>query len=191
MPETWWPAIRAETPPYRPDRTPTRFMGAVPECFRALDGVRRSAHPHVSFAALGPDAERILEPHAPEDALGEASPLGRLYALDARVLLLGCGHDSNTSLHLAEYRSRWPGRRLRRTGAPMLVDGGAAWVEWDELETSADDFAELGAELEATTEIVRTGPVGHARARLMPMRPLVDFAVGWLARSRGRDTAPV
>lgn len=56
--------------------------------------------------------------HSLDDALGEGSPLARVYDLDGQVLLLGVGHDNNTSLHLAEYRAEFPGRRWEGQGSP-------------------------------------------------------------------------
>ena len=187
VPPAWWPVIRAETPAYRPDRTPTRGMGVVPETFRALVGVRRSAHPHVSFAALGPRADEVVDPHAPEAGLGPASPLGRLEALGASTLLLGCGHESNTALHLAEYRADWPGRRPVAHGAPVVVDGARRWIEWEDLDHDSEDFPVLGAALEASGADVRLGSVGRGTARLMPIDRLVAFGTTWLAAHRGRS----
>jgi aminoglycoside 3-N-acetyltransferase len=102
--EAWWPVIRQHLPAFDPALTPTRGMGAIVECFRHTSGVRRSAHPSVSFAAFGPHAQMVLADHSLDDDLGEGSPLARVYDLDGQVLLLGVGHDNNTSLHLAEYR---------------------------------------------------------------------------------------
>ena len=60
VPESWWQVIREETPPFDPHVTPTRKMGAIVECFRHYPGVRRSAHPQVSFAAVGPNTGAIV-----------------------------------------------------------------------------------------------------------------------------------
>lgn len=127
VPADWWPVIRGEMPGFDPAVTPSRFMGALAELVRTWPGARRSDHPQVSFAALGPAAERIVADHALADMLGAGSPLARLYDLDAEVLLLGVDHGHNTSLHLAEYRQPAPPRQ--RCGAAVLTaDGGREWV---------------------------------------------------------------
>jgi aminoglycoside 3-N-acetyltransferase len=56
---------------------------------------------------------------------GEASPLARLYDLDAWVLLLGVGYQRNTCFHLAEYRCRFAAHEACRRGAPILRNEGA------------------------------------------------------------------
>ncbi|MEM9464525.1 MAG: AAC(3) family N-acetyltransferase [Actinomycetota bacterium] len=184
VPETWWQTIRDEVPAYDPALTPTRLMGAIVECFRHQPGVRRSAHPTASMAATGPRAPELLEPHELDYPLGEASPLARLYALDAHILLLGVTHANNTSLHLAEYRSPPPtGLPHVRRGAPILHDGERVWATYDDIEDDDEDFADLG-EAFAETGLERCGPVGAGVGRLMRSRDVVDFGVEWLRDHR-------
>ena len=151
--------------------------GSGPEVLRTWPGAWRSDHPHLSFAAVGPDGSRITARHELADGLGEGSPLARLYELSALVLLLGVGHDRNTSLHLAQYRS---GRAARvRQSGPVGAHGARRWTSWDDLDLDTDDFDALGAELELS-DLVQLGTVGRATTRLMSQRHVVDHAVAWL-----------
>jgi aminoglycoside 3-N-acetyltransferase len=179
---TWVPIIRETLPAYDPALTLPRQMGAVVESFRGQPDVLRSGHPHVSFAARGPAAERVTGSHSLDYSLGEDSPLARVYDLDGWVLLLGVGHANNTSLHLAEYRLPLEMRKRVRHGAPLLRDGRREWVWYDDVDNDSDPFEELGADFARETGLERVGRVGGGRARLMPQRPLVDYGVQWLER---------
>ncbi|MEO3745260.1 AAC(3) family N-acetyltransferase [Plantactinospora sp. B5E13] len=182
VPESWWPVIRAQTPGFDPAQTPSRWMGIIAEVVRTWPGALRSSHPQVSFAALGAQAAEILADHRLDDGLGETSPLGAVHRLDGRVLLLGCGHDSNTSLHLAEYRQESPPRAT--TGASILEpDGTSRWTEWVDVDTHEEVFERLGADFEASGRVT-VGPVGNADARLMSQRTLVGFATTWMVTNR-------
>ena len=102
--------------------------------------------------------------------------MARLYELDAGVLLLGVGHERNTSLHLAEHRAEWRGKRLCSQGAPILRDGVRHWVTHDDLQPDDGDFADLGeAFCKAGHE--RVGCVGQAHSRWVAQRAIVDSAV--------------
>jgi aminoglycoside 3-N-acetyltransferase len=188
-PESWWDIIRAEMPAYDPAKTPTRNMGAIVETFRRWPGVHRSSHPLTSHAALGPLAADIVADHALDDFFGERSPIGRLYALDGFVLLLGVDHGNNTVLHLAESRAVFPGKTRHDEGAPVLVDGERRWQAFRPWMTDDDDFAALGEAFAETGQEVR-GRVGAAVARLMRARDVVDFAVPWLESHRRGASEP-
>lgn len=182
VPASWWPAIREQTPGFDRDRTPSRWMGVIAETVRTWPGALRSDHPQVSFAALGPRAAEVTGGHQLDDALGERSPLGALYRLDGKVLLVGVGHDSNTSLHQAEWRQPRPPRGV--VGASVRrPDGSGEWITWTDVTEQTDDFERLGAAFEAAVGL-STGRVGDAPARLASQRALVDFATGWMADHR-------
>ena len=184
VPESWWPAIREQAPGFDPALTPaTRWMGILAETVRTWPGAVRSDHPQVSFAAVGRQAREVTADHRLDDALGERSPLGAVNRLGGKVLLLGVGHDSNTSLHLAEWRQTDPPRH--RAGSSIRrPDGSATWVTWVDVNEDESDFEKIGADFERQTEASSIGPVGNATARLIPQPPLVDFATQWMAVSR-------
>ena len=184
VPADWVEEVRDGLPAYDPHLTPTRGMGAVVDCFRQHPHTHRGSHPALSFAAQGPKADAIVDPHPLAVGLSDDSPLGRLFEHDAKVVLLGVGHVHNTSLHLAEHRADWRGKTTTAAGAPMLVDGVRQWVTYTDLDRDEDDFEAIGGAFAAAGG-ERRSPVGAGLGRLSDMRALVDFAVGWMETNRG------
>ncbi|MGC1419929.1 MAG: AAC(3) family N-acetyltransferase [Acidimicrobiales bacterium] len=182
IPDAWWAVVRESMPAYDPELTATRKMGAVTDVVRHLPGFVRSAHPRVSFGAVGPHAEFITGAHELRNGFDEHSPLARLYDLEASILLLGVGHHNNTSLHLGEGRA--PARRRVITqGAPMMVEGQRRWVTYESLDYDDNDFEQVGAAI-AAAGLERSGRVGASLSRYMDVVPVVDFAVTWFTQHR-------
>ncbi len=187
VPAHWWSTIRTDMPGYHPKVTPTRGMGVIADTVRSWPGARRSDHPQVSFAAVGPRADGLMAKHRLTPRFGEGSPLSKIRDADGAVLLLGVGHDCNTSLHLAEYAA--PGLAASTAhGAAISDRGNRKWATWKDLDADSSDFAELGAAYEAT-RAVRVGTAGAASARWMLQADLVRFAATWLIEHR-RQTPP-
>jgi aminoglycoside 3-N-acetyltransferase len=184
VPESWWPLIRETMPPYDAELTPTRGLGVIAETFRKQPGVLRSAHPQLSFTARGPQAGFIAAGHALDFAMGDKSPLARVYDLDGWVLLLGVGHANNTSLHLAEYRLPPEKQHIIQKAAPLTIDGQRRWVAYEDLRLNCDDFSAIGADFARLEQCELRGTVAQAESLLMPQRRLVDFGVRWMAEHR-------
>jgi aminoglycoside N3'-acetyltransferase len=148
-------------------------MGVVADTFWRLPGVLRSDSPH-AFAARGPAAGAIVAPHPVDVPHGPDSPVGRVHALDGRVLLLGVGHGENTTIHLAESLA---GVRYRRPKHVVVRDGQRlVRVDYDEIDHCCERF-ELADSWLGAAGVQRRGTVGHADARLVPSRALVDIVV--------------
>jgi aminoglycoside 3-N-acetyltransferase len=183
VPGAWVESVKAIMPAYDPYLTPARGMGAVVACLLQSRATLRSPHPIYSFCARGPAAGHIVAEHPLSPSFGDRSPLAKLYAADAQILLLGVGHESNTSLHFAEHRASWPGRRMYRSGAPLEVDGSTQWVTFQDLVVSTGDFPAIATAFSDTGGL-RIGTVGAATAQLMSMRAIVDFGLRWISRYR-------
>ncbi len=182
-PEEWWPTIRAHIPAYDKRITPTNAMGAVAEMFRQWPGTLRSDHPARSVAAWGRYAQYLTEHHDLSNIFGDGSPIGRLYELDGLVLLLGVGYEKNTSLHLADARASYPGKRTVLEHSAILRDGQRVWQAYETLAVDGADFSAIGEAFERTGQ-VRHAPVGDGEMLLMRQRALVDFAVQWIEQNR-------
>lgn len=128
---------RAE--PYDPATTPSRSMGIFAETFWRLPGTRRGDHPTSSFAASGPLAEQLTAPQPIEPAIGPDSPIGRAHDLDASILLLGVGQDSNSTIHLAERLAKVPHRIRKWT--TILRDGAPTRVDFDAIDHCCQNFS--------------------------------------------------
>lgn len=185
VPREWWDTIRRQMPPFDPELTPSQHMGLIPETFRKQPEVLRSIHPQFSFAAWGQEAIPLLHRHRLDFGLGEASPLGRLYALDGHVLLLGVDHSRNTSLHLAEYRAAFPAREVVASYAPVRIGGHRRWLKFQDININSGDFGLLGRSFSREEKKrIRSGRVGLAPAELFSQRLCVDYAVRWLEKNR-------
>ena len=157
--------------PFDRTRMPCRAVGIVADTFWRTPGVLRSDNPH-AFAAHGPLAARITAPHPVDIPHGVDSPPGRVFQLDGSVLLLGVGHDCNTTLHVAEALA---GVRYRQPKyATVLEDGRPRRYEYGETDHCCLNFNFLDAWL-GTRQ--RRGIVGHAEARLARSRDIVEAAL--------------
>ncbi|WP_422657597.1 aminoglycoside N(3)-acetyltransferase [Paenibacillus sp. EC2-1] len=176
--------IKENMPIYYPDLTPTAYMGFIPETFRKQDGVIRSLHPHMSFAAWGKAARDITRDHQLDYALSETSPLGRIYDLEGYILLLGVSTNSNTSLHLAEYKQTNTFIEPKVWEVKLLVNGIEQWETYDDVNNESDDFDNIFDEFKSKTNLVIEGQVGEAVSYLIPQKDMVDFALEWMNRNR-------
>jgi aminoglycoside 3-N-acetyltransferase len=151
-------------------------VGVVADTFWRLPGVLRSDNPH-AFAAIGPRAAEITGAHSLDVPHGVDSPVGRIHEMDGQVLLLGVGHDANTTIHLAEALA---GVRYRRRKYLTVVTAGRPTrYEYGETDHCCENFSLMDAWLEEA-RLQRRGSLARADARLARSRDIVDAALGRL-----------
>jgi aminoglycoside 3-N-acetyltransferase len=165
--------------PFDPRRTACLGNGVVADMFWRMPGVLRSDSPH-AFAAIGPEAGRITSDHPLDVPHGLDSPVGRVYELEGEILLLGVGHDANTTIHLAEGLA---GVRYRRPKSVMIIkDGQLCRYDYGEIDHCCDNFNLVDQWLDAGGR-QRHGPVGHSKGRLMNAQDVVATVTSRLRMS--------
>ena len=162
--------------PFDPTLTPCKGMGIVADTFWRLPGVLRSNSPH-SFSAMGPKAAEITTDHPVDIPHGLDSPVGRAWQMDAQILLLGIGHEANTTMHLAEnmagVRYHLPSRAM------IMINGSPRLIDYAEVDHCCLNFAKMDNWLSAEG-VQKIGKIGYAHARLVTARDIVETATSRL-----------
>jgi aminoglycoside 3-N-acetyltransferase len=162
----------------------SRDNGALVEMFRTYPG--SMVNDHVArFVAWGRHAQHLVAGTPWDYAYGRGSALDRFAALNGKILLLGCDHDTVTFLHYAEHIVDIPDKRIARYKVPIDEGGKRIWREMEEFKTGPDDvhanwpdrfFARI-----TDTYLARTsnagGKVGDAPSFLFSARGVLDFAL--------------
>ncbi len=176
IPAFWIDDIRTATPAYDPARTPTRGMGAVAEYFRTYPGTRRSDYPQSSFAARGPKADDLLDPHPLDFRFGPDGPLGGLGPLAGKVVLLGAPHDTVSLFHLTQHMVGWSTPVAKR--APVESDGVTSWVGYQDVEYPLDWF-EDAIEMLLGEGVAVSGQLSAALTVIFSASEAVERVVEW------------
>ena len=161
-----------------------RENGALVELFRTYPGSRVNHHV-ARFVTWGRHAEYLHSKQPWNYAFGRASALDRFVALDGRILLLGCDHDTVTFLHYAEHIVDIPDKHVARYRVPVQEDGKRVWRDMAEIDTS-DRGAHPNRPDRFFSRIVDTylaqttnsgGRVGDAPSFLLDSRGLLELAL--------------
>ena len=158
---------------YNPSTTPVRKnIGRIPETFWRRPGVLRGRHPpRHPWAGQGPLAHPLI-------ALSESRPVGSQHRsgmlnavadLGGFILLLGCGHNSSTTVHGAQ------------AAAYNAVEGTTK-----RRAEFMEDFNAVEAPLRQAG-VMRIGQIGEAEVRLMLSSDLFRVVLGMYATTyRGK-----
>jgi aminoglycoside 3-N-acetyltransferase len=164
------------------------WTGRIAETVRTWPGAVRSLHPTHSVTAVGAAATRLTEGH--EDCVtpcGPDSPYARLAAdPDGVILLLGCDHESNTTLHHVEELA---GAAYHLQPVPVRAEirhGHRTEMRdyWLHRYGTRRNFSAIEPLL-VQRKFQSTAQVGAATARLVWAGPLVSLGVEVLRASPG------
>jgi aminoglycoside 3-N-acetyltransferase len=160
-----------------------RDHGVLVEFLRTYPGT--SVNPHAArFVAWGRHASYLFSSQPWDYAFGSDSALERFAALNGKILLLGCDHDTVTFLHYAEHIVDIPGKRVARYKVPVLENGRRVWRDQKEFDTSAGVHENWPDRFFAriTDSYLREagnsgGRIGDAASFLFPARELLHVAL--------------
>lgn len=160
-----------------------RDHGVLVEFLRTYPGCRVNSHV-ARFVAWGKHAGHLFSSQPWNYAFGHGSALDRFVALNGRILLLGCDHDTVTFLHYVEHIADIRDKRVARFKVPVAENGTRVWRDMEEFDTSDAGahanwperfFARLVDTFLAASENTG-GRVGDARCHLMSARELLRFS---------------
>ena len=172
-------------PPFDPlTARAARDNGALVELMRTYPGSKVNAHV-ARFVVWGKHADHLISRQPWHYAFGPESPLERFAALNGRILLIGCDHDTVTFLHYAEHIVTIPDKRIARFKVPVLEGGRRVWREMEEFDTSAsgvhanwpDRFFARLVDTYCANAGNRGGTVGDARCFLVDATGLLEFSL--------------
>lgn len=157
-----------------------RWVGVIPETARRRpDGVR-SLHPTHSVTAFGRLASWFVEGHERcETPCGAGTPYVKLAEVHGKILLVGCDHESNTSLHGVEEVAALPYHLLPGAGPAELTDalGQVQRVPMRYHRWGVErDFMRIDGEL-MRRAIQNVGKVGLAESRLVDADKMWRFVL--------------
>lgn len=167
-------------PPFDAWKTASR-VGKLTDVFWRQPEVFRTHHPSHSIAAWGRHAEAITRGPIDYEPIGHGSPLDRARELDARILLIGVGHNRNSTVHLAEARADMPYLSVCFT---IDADHDEAWyidepggppreLQINSMPGSSEGFEKLD-EMLHNMGVTRRIHIGEAPTWLMESQRLCD-----------------
>ena len=156
----------ARTPPHRIDGAIDRNMGAMAAALAAELDASRSPAPICGFSGVGPRAPELLSHGTAEH------PLGVLEAAAGQggwILLLGVGHESNTTIHVAENLEQRGGF----TRYARVAEDPPGWTAVHAVGGSSSGFPAIEPHL---ADFQREATIGAARCLAMPASDTIRVA---------------
>jgi len=167
--------------PFDPE-TSESVTGLLTETLRKRPDAVRSVNPVHSVAAIGRQAAELTRDHLYNTTLGRYSPFHLAADKGGLIMLLGCGHNSNSTIHVAESLAGVPFIYVPTPTSPggrMKIrqrDGRIKEVQLTEFTGCSNVFSRAEQPLRQAG-VVRDGKVGQADFQLMKAMDLLEVMV--------------
>ena len=173
VPEEWHAVIRDAMPAYSKKLSYSKAMGAFSQFIGIFPNSIRSNHPMYSFTSIGEKAIEIIGQDSFDFPFGEKSPLGRMYSIGAKVLMIGTDFETNTSIHLAENRLN---REVIQERSKIWTKDGEKWISFKNIELDLyDDYLEIQNRFMENHLVAHT-TINEGTVYIFDMKECVDFA---------------
>ena len=160
-------------------------MGTISEAIRLLPGAKRSAAYRHSISAVGKHAGFLTNVDHMLSVFHMESSFGRMYALDAKIVLLGVEYVNSTSHHFGEFVLQVQDRHtIERKVKLRHLNGELEETVMTDYQPKPNpsgayysyphDFNKTGLMLEKSGNSVIT-TIGNAVVRVFSMRELINL----------------
>ncbi len=193
LPTHTWKQMSNEYPVYDPENEEA-CVGILPNLFRKREGVMRSFHPTHSVAAYSKNQKLLQEYVSGEERFTTPCPrqgcYGKLYDLNAKVLMLGVGLNRYTYLHGVE---EWFGieERLEKEALSLKIKlpSGALLPMFMHKHFKPNNisvseyYIKMEKPFEAAGALIK-GRIGAADSMLLSARQTADITTEYLRKDR-------
>ncbi len=181
MPSFAYNTARANENPYDLRNTLSR-VGALTNLFWKRDGVKRSLHPSHGLAAKGKNADEIIKDNVKYSPYDVHGAFGKLYGLDAKIIMLGSGLSANSTMHALE---DWANLPCMEPDKYHYLDEGGARVEvtYEKEPFHCRSFYEANSKMTEYEKIltnkgvIKSCKIGLAKSYVMRFRDLMDVGL--------------
>jgi aminoglycoside 3-N-acetyltransferase len=163
--------------------------GAIPDAMWKWPGAARSWHPTHSVTAIGHGAADVCADHHLRGAAGLDSPFDRMAARGGKILLLGVGHNANSTIHVGESHAGVPFLHVPFTPNPfktatVITADGPLEVEMKQPSGCSKAFGAVERTLRERGQ-VRDGMVGLSLVQWMSAQDVINATVDILTADPG------
>jgi len=154
--------------PHDPARD-SAWTGKITDTFWRRPGALRGSHPTHALAAIGPQAEELVQ------------GWHKLLALDGKICLMGVTLANCSSMHLAEEGIALPAYIRQKITLPEELRKQYARSEWEIGYGPYPDFMMMEGPCQARG-IMQLTRIGDSIVRLARLRALIDLYHDYLAK---------